>query len=178
MYAPDYNFCWTNAYGTSEHPVLACFISFCFKNYLLRSIKRYYLNYRSIWDLLEILNLEYKCKRFHHCNENVIMYIYVPFLRIAWPQSQFLHSCACEQFIYSQDRSTRNIFSGNIYFEFSVLVLCSALMFLLQAGGAGSTFDHNRRKGHGLKKLCLSQEAGIQIQIKELPPGSRIVDPA
>jgi hypothetical protein len=27
-------------------------------------------------------------------------------LGIAWPQSQFLHSCVCERFIYSQDRST------------------------------------------------------------------------
>jgi hypothetical protein len=25
---------------------------------------------------------------------------------IAWPQSKFPHSCVCERFIYSQDRST------------------------------------------------------------------------
>ncbi len=29
----------------------------------------------------------------------------IPFLGIARPQSQFPHSCVCEQFIYSQDRS-------------------------------------------------------------------------
>ncbi len=30
----------------------------------------------------------------------------IPFLGIARPQSQFPHSCVCERFIYSQDRST------------------------------------------------------------------------
>ncbi len=30
----------------------------------------------------------------------------IPFLGIAWPQPQFPHSCVCERFIYSQDRST------------------------------------------------------------------------
>ncbi len=30
----------------------------------------------------------------------------IPFLGIARPQSQFLHSCICERFIYSQDLST------------------------------------------------------------------------
>ena len=30
----------------------------------------------------------------------------ISFLGIAWPQSQFPHSCVCERFIYSQDRST------------------------------------------------------------------------
>jgi hypothetical protein len=29
-----------------------------------------------------------------------------PFLGIARPQSQFPHSCVCERFIHSQDRST------------------------------------------------------------------------
>ncbi len=32
--------------------------------------------------------------------------LYIPFLGIARPQPQFLHSCVCERFIYSQDRST------------------------------------------------------------------------
>ncbi len=77
-----------------------------------------------------------------HCKENTIR-----------PHSQFPHSCVCERFIYSQDRSTyscsrigrsiveiyksltdkwmwklwpRNSFSGNI----SVLVLCSAYEIL------------------------------------------------
>ncbi len=35
--------------------------------------------------------------KFHLC---------IPFLGIAGPQSQFPHSCVCEPFIYSQDRST------------------------------------------------------------------------
>ncbi len=45
-----------------------------------------------------------------------------PFLGIARPQPQFLHSCVCERFIYSQDRSTyflqqkRQIQRGNIKF--------------------------------------------------------------
>jgi hypothetical protein len=30
----------------------------------------------------------------------------IPFLGIARPQSQYAHSCVCERFIYSQDRST------------------------------------------------------------------------
>jgi hypothetical protein len=43
----------------------------------------------------------------------------IPFLGIARPQSQFPHSCVCERFIYSQDRSTyfpqqnRQLDSGN-----------------------------------------------------------------
>jgi hypothetical protein len=32
--------------------------------------------------------------------------LYIPFLGIAWPQPKFSHSCVCERFIYSQDRST------------------------------------------------------------------------
>jgi hypothetical protein len=50
-------------------------------------------------------------RKFHLC---------IPFLGIAWPQSQFPHSCVCERFIYSQDRSThflqqnRQINCGNI----------------------------------------------------------------
>ncbi len=44
----------------------------------------------------------------------------IPFLGIARPQPQFLHSCVCEWFIYSQDRSTyflqpkRQTHRGNI----------------------------------------------------------------
>jgi hypothetical protein len=34
------------------------------------------------------------------------LHIYIPFLGIARPQSQFPHSCVCELFIYSQDQST------------------------------------------------------------------------
>ncbi len=79
----------------------------------------------------------------------------VPFRGSARPRSQFPHSCVCERFIYSQDRSTcflqqnrqinrgniyksltgtwmwksglwpHNSFSGNICLEFSVLVLWS-----------------------------------------------------
>jgi hypothetical protein len=30
----------------------------------------------------------------------------IPFLGIVWPQSQFPHSCVCEQIVYSQDLST------------------------------------------------------------------------
>ncbi len=32
--------------------------------------------------------------------------LHIPFLEIARPQPQFPHSCVCERFIYSQDRST------------------------------------------------------------------------
>ncbi len=68
----------------------------------------------------------------------------IPFLGIARPQSQFPHSYVCERFIYSQDRSTyflqqnRQTDGGNIQiahrhmnicFEFSVLVLCSAVQY-------------------------------------------------
>ncbi len=62
-------------------------------------------------------------------NYNILQYshilqrkshVCIPFLGIARPQSQFPHSCVCEQFIYSQDRSTyflqqnRQINVGNI----------------------------------------------------------------
>ncbi len=46
--------------------------------------------------------------------------LYIPFLGIVRPQPQFLHSCVCERFIYSQDRSTyvlqqkRQLHRGNI----------------------------------------------------------------
>jgi hypothetical protein len=33
-------------------------------------------------------------------------YLCIPFLGILRPQSQFPHSCVCERFMYSQDRST------------------------------------------------------------------------
>ncbi len=33
-------------------------------------------------------------------------HLYIPFLGIAPPPSQFPHSCVCERLIYSQDRST------------------------------------------------------------------------
>ncbi len=39
-----------------------------------------------------------------HCKKK--SHLCIPFLGIARPQSQFPHSCVCERFIYSQDRST------------------------------------------------------------------------
>ncbi len=54
----------------------------------------------------------------------------VPFLGIARPQSQFLHWCACEQFIYFQDRFTyilqqnRQIYRGNIHINRSQTPEC------------------------------------------------------
>ncbi len=83
--------------------------------------------------------------------------LYIPFLGIARPQPQFLHSCVCERFIYSQDRSTyflqqkrqlhhgntlfanrhmnveiglrpRYSFSGNICFKFLAFSLCSVFL--------------------------------------------------
>ena len=96
------------------------------------------------------------------CTVHIIFYtlqrqfrLYIPFLGIARPQPQFLHSCVCERFIYSQDRSTyflqqkrqlhhgntlfanrhmnveiglrpRYSFSGNICFQFSEFFLSSA----------------------------------------------------
>ncbi len=88
-------------------------------------------------------------------------YLYIPPLGIARPQSQFPHSCFCERFIYSAGsvrifscsrigRSMvgiyksltdtcmwklglwlRNSFFGNIFFEFSVLVLCDVVAILV-----------------------------------------------
>jgi hypothetical protein len=46
--------------------------------------------------------------------------LYIPFLGLARPQPQFPHSCVCERFIYSRDRSTyfleqkRQLHPGNI----------------------------------------------------------------
>ncbi len=43
-------------------------------------------------------------------NERATLYrnsnLCIPRKEIAWPQSQFLHSCVSERFIYSRDRST------------------------------------------------------------------------
>ncbi len=53
-----------------------------------------------------------------HCNENSF-YVFL-FWEFARPQSQFPHSCVCERFIYSPDRSTyflqqnRQIDCGNL----------------------------------------------------------------
>jgi hypothetical protein len=53
-----------------------------------------------------------------HCNRK--SHLCIPFMGIARPQSQFPHLCICEQYIYSQDRSTyflqqnRRIIRGNI----------------------------------------------------------------
>jgi hypothetical protein len=69
-------------------------------------------------------------------------HLWIPFLGIARPQSQFPHLCVYERFVYSQDRSTSRIgssidiqiahrhvnvetgraisFSGNISFEFAL----------------------------------------------------------
>jgi hypothetical protein len=41
-----------------------------------------------------------------HCSLQRKSYLFIPFLGIARPQSQFPHSCDCERFVYSQDRST------------------------------------------------------------------------
>ncbi len=60
-----------------------------------------------------------------HCKS----YLCIPFLGIARPQSQFPHSCVCERFIYSQDRSTYflqpnwQIDRGNIYLYVYFLIL-------------------------------------------------------
>jgi hypothetical protein len=86
------------------------------------------------------------------CTATKILF-YIPFLGTAGPQSQFPHSCVCDLYIprigpliscsrigrsivgiYKQLTDTwmlklrlrpRHSFSGNICFEFSVLVLCS-----------------------------------------------------
>jgi hypothetical protein len=48
-------------------------------------------------------------------------HLFIPLLGIARPQSQFPHSCVCERFMHSQDKSTyflqqnRQIDLGNIY---------------------------------------------------------------
>jgi hypothetical protein len=75
----------------------------------------------------------------------------IPFLEIAWPQSQFPHSCVCEQFIYSQVRSTyflqqkRQIDRGNTYINRSQTQECGywdcgcAIHFL---GRFVSNFQH------------------------------------
>ncbi len=81
------------------------------------------LNYTQSWDFLSGVSTATK-----------ILFMYFGNLGISRPQSQFPHSCVCERFLYSQYCSTyflwpRNSFSGNICFEFSVLVLCSELSF-------------------------------------------------
>ncbi len=79
--------------------------------------------------------------------------LYIPFLGIARPQSQFPHSCVCERIIYSyifppaeqadplleyiirsQTHECGNwdwgpSFSGNIFFKFSAFCLCSVLEY-------------------------------------------------
>jgi hypothetical protein len=52
----------------------------------------------------EVFTLRSSVSLSRRCKENPI-YVFL-FLGIARPQSQFSHSCVCERFIYSQDRST------------------------------------------------------------------------
>jgi hypothetical protein len=52
-----------------------------------------------------------------HCKESIPKNRYkysIPRKGIAWPQSQFLHSCVCEQFTYSHHRSAYSS-SGNMW---------------------------------------------------------------
>jgi hypothetical protein len=64
----------------------------------------------SSYYLLPLLYLKIIClsllQVFHYYTLQRQFRLYIPFLGIARPQPQFLHSCVCEQFIYSQDRST------------------------------------------------------------------------
>jgi hypothetical protein len=78
-----------------------------------------------------------------HCNENPIyVFLYWEFLGLS---PQFPHSCVCERFMYSQNRSTyflqqnRQIveietvatqfpFLRIFFFKFSALILCSVLV--------------------------------------------------
>ncbi len=64
----------------------------------------------SLWHKASCSTREVLSKR---CNIKCIIestarksHLYIPPLGIARPQSQFPHSCVCEQFIYYQDRST------------------------------------------------------------------------
>ncbi len=72
----------------------------------------------------------------------------ISFLGIARPQSQFPHSCVCERFVYSQDRSTyflqknRQIEGGNIskfaHSHMNVAVLFLFWEYLFPIFGIGS----------------------------------------
>jgi hypothetical protein len=54
---------------------------------------------------------------FHlHCKDTIpkILNKNIPRKGIVWPQSQFPHSCVCEQFIYSHDRSAYSAAGKNV----------------------------------------------------------------
>ncbi len=115
--------------------------------------------FSSVWQIETWLALACKKMRVEAiltpAKVSVLLYTAKWELGIAWPQSQFPHSCVCEWFLYSLDRCTYflqqnrridrgNIFiahrhmnvvnveieTGNIWFEFSVLVLCSVLFLV------------------------------------------------
>ncbi len=66
----------------------------------------------------------------------------IPFLGIALPQSQFPHSCVCERFLYSQNRST----FGYSKIDTSFLAICKSLtdIWMLNSFISGNTYMGTR----------------------------------
>jgi hypothetical protein len=69
----------------------------------------YFVPYAHSWMAASTVVL-YFSKEYYNSRKNITLegkfHLCIPFLGIAWPQSQFPHSCVCERFIYSQDRFT------------------------------------------------------------------------
>ncbi len=75
---------------------------------------------RTAWSFLQIIYFLQLCMKHTLQRKSHLCF---PFLGIVRAQSQFPHSCVCERFIYSQDRSTyflqqnRQIDRGNILYK-------------------------------------------------------------
>jgi hypothetical protein len=94
----------------SKQDNFICLLVFFARTFL--TIFKQYLNYglNSYETMLSIEELVLDRRRFAQQWPYTALqgksHLFIPFLGIAWSQSHFLHSCVCERFIYSQDRST------------------------------------------------------------------------
>jgi hypothetical protein len=110
----------------------------CIEKLMSKQLAKYYIN-KSRSDILIRIIVQYTVRTRSSsfsspfffcilCTVHIIFHtlqrqfrLYIPFLGIARLQPQFLHSCVCERFIYSQDRSTyflqqkRQLHRGNTY---------------------------------------------------------------
>ncbi len=98
--------------------------------YAIRKLSGYkeHITHTKICSIKQTFSSHWLCNEVEQNNSSVLytlqrqFRLYIPFLGIARPQTQFPHSCVFERFIYSQDQSTyflqqnRQTHRGNISF--------------------------------------------------------------